>query len=101
MKQIDPKHTEKWIHPEEPEFIVEYRAFVGVLYSQDMEVITRQYINYGVVSVTDNGEEWKVPTGYTWSDIIPTQIQSPVCEEIYQLTKLSQQEVEDLPLPLG
>lgn len=101
MKQVDPKHTEKWIHPEDKEFIVEFRAFAGVLFSPEMDAVTRQYINYGVVSVTDHGKKWKVPVGYEWSDIIPTEIQSPVCNEIYNLTKLSAQEVADLPLPLG
>ena len=101
MKQVDPKHTEEWVHPEDSGFIVKYRAFVGVLFSQDSDVVTRQYINYGVVSVTDNGEEWNVPPGYKWSDIIPTEIQSPVCAAIFALTKLTQREVSDLPLPPG
>ena len=100
VKLIDPEQRETWIHPEDPGFVVEYRAYAAPTLTTDINVVSRLYINYGVTSVTHGGKAVIEPkTG--WSATLPSDIQTILFILISQLSKLTPEEVQDLPTPPG
>lgn len=106
QKLIDPEQRERWVHPEDPDFVVTYRAFAGPTLSTDIDVIARAYIDYGVMSVQNGkmskgGKKMvKQPKG-GWSSILPADIQTVLFVEISKISRLTPDEVQDLPLPPG
>ena len=100
VKLIDPEQREVWVHPEDPGFEVEYRAFAGATLTTDINVVARLYINRGVTKVTQDGKVVIEPkTG--WSATLPSDIQTNLFILISQLSKLSPEEEQDLPTPPG
>jgi len=100
IKLIDPEQRETWIHPEDPGFVVEYRAYAGPTLTTDINVVARLYINFGVTKVTQDGKAVIEPkTG--WSATLPSDIQTILFIEISRLSKLTPEEAQDLPTPPG
>jgi hypothetical protein len=100
VKLLDPEQRETWQHPEDPGFSIEYRAYAGVTLTTDINIVARQYINFGITKVIMNGEAVIEPRG-GWSTTLPSDIQTIMFVKISQLSKLTPEEVQDLPSPLG
>ena len=100
VKLIDPGQRETWQHPEDEGFSVEYRAYAGPTLSTDIHEVARQYINYGITKVIQDGEAVNEPRD-GWSTILPSDIQTILFINISQLSKLTPEEVQDLQLPPG
>ena len=100
VKLIDPEQRETWQHPEDAGFSVEYRAYAGPTLSTDIQVVARQYINYGITNVIQDGEAVNEPQA-GWTSILPSDIQTILFIEISKLSKLTPEEVQDLQSPPG
>ena len=100
VKLIDPEQRETWQHPEDAGFSIEYRAYAGPTLSTDIHEVARQYINYGITKVIQDGEAVNEPR-LGWATILPSDIQTILFINISQLSKLTPEEVQDLQLPPG
>lgn len=100
VKLIDPEQREVWQHPEDPDFSVEYRAYAGATLTTDVHKVARKYIDYGVTKVIQDGNEVIEPRG-GWASVLPSDIQTILFIEISRLSKLTPEEEQDSPTPLG
>ena len=101
VKLIDPDaKPEVWIHPEDPGFVVEYKAVCEPALTTDEYKYAKRKIDKGVVSVTNGGKAVIEPkTG--WSSTIPPAIQTVLFIEISRISNLSPEEKQDLPSQPG
>jgi len=100
VKLIDPEQRGTWQHPEDDSFSVEYRAYAGATLTTDVHEVARKYIDYGVTKVIQDNKAVIEPRG-GWSSVLPSDIQTILFIEISQLSKLTPEEEQDLPQPLG
>lgn len=98
-KLIDPKQREEWVSPDE-EWRVEYRPYTGVILTDDVHEIARQYIRHGVTRVWYAGELVKKPPE-GWDMVLPTDVQTVVFTLIMKITVLDDGERQDSQLPPG
>ena len=93
IKLIDPTQVETWVHPEDEEFQVDYRAVAIPTMSTDLFVLGKKYIDEGVVAVRNPEAVAKPAAG--WSSIIPGDIQTALFVEIQALSRLTESEERD------
>ena len=112
LKTLNPRQTFTWSPDDSPETVFEYRAYAGPLIppSEDPDVamryIVRQYLSYGIVSVTNislpikdayvDYEKWEGKPGIDWTTVLPADIQTRLWILISKATNLDKAEARDL-----
>ena len=117
LKTFNPRQTYTWSPEHSPDTVFEYRAYAGPLIptSSDsdatMRYVVKQYLSYGIVSVTNielpitdkDGNttmieyaKWDGKPVVDWTSILPSDIQNHLWVLISQASTLSKSEERDL-----